>query len=82
MHLYLVCFIVINFFLGQYRSITAAEEQLLSEGKNYEHSLGAVHTSKLELLLRLKNLLVPAEQKLHKANPGKWEKMPVRNFFS
>jgi hypothetical protein len=38
---------------GKERLMTDAEERILFEGKNFEHTFGAVHTSNLEILVRL-----------------------------
>jgi len=34
--------------------MTEEEEKLLADGRNFEHSEGAVHTSKLEILFQIK----------------------------
>jgi hypothetical protein len=55
---------------GIYRDMTQEEEELLAEGKNYEHSKGAVHTSKLELVFRTMKLVEKAEKDLRLMNPN------------
>jgi hypothetical protein len=49
--------------------MTAAEETLLAEGKNFEHSEGSIGTSKLELLFRAKFQIELTTLELIKQNP-------------
>jgi hypothetical protein len=48
------------------RRITPAEEELLANGRNYEHSKGAVHQGKLEVLLKLKSYYTQSKNMLIK----------------
>lgn len=49
--------------------MTAAEETLLAEGKNFEHSEGSIGTSKLELLFRANFQIELTTLELIKQNP-------------
>lgn len=57
--------------------MTEDETRILSEGKNYEHSFGAIETSKLEILLRLVHDLPLATQRVKELNPLKFTSSSV-----
>lgn len=50
--------------------MTESEERILASGKNYEHTGGAVHTSKIELLFQVKEGIIKAERDIIQENPS------------
>jgi hypothetical protein len=66
---------------GKERLMTDAEERTLSESKNFEHTFGAVHTSNLEILVRLSVDLSIAAADLHACMLNEYTNDPTVNIY-
>jgi hypothetical protein len=53
--------------------MTDDEENLLADGKNFEHSGASVHTSKIELQFRTNLMIESQSEKLLAMNPGQFK---------
>jgi hypothetical protein len=63
------------------RLMTDAEGHILSEGKNFEHTFGVVHTSNLEILVRLSVDLSIAAADLHARISNEYTNDPAVNIY-